>query len=218
MYIVLMVWFYCCLCKHIHMRTFVNSLLVVVLISLTSFSYKKSLIVTSYAIKANGYIPVKYTCLGQGASPPLNIANLPTGTRSLAVIVEDVDYTHFLDKKYVAPRRPGKKGSHIKKVKAATVAQADTCYINWLTWNIDTGSFIPENYKNDFEGLNTANARGYIGMCASKGAHHIHFKVYALDTKLNLTRNASKADLQKIMEGHILGWGELVALYDKDYR
>ena len=134
------------------------------------------------------------------------------------MIVEDVDYTHFLDKKYVAPRRPGKKGSHIKKVKAATVAQADTCYINWLTWNIDTGSFIPENYKNDFEGLNTANARGYIGMCASKGAHHIHFKVYALDTKLNLTPNASKADLQKIMEGHILGWGELVALYDKDYR
>ena len=200
------------------MRTFVNSLLVVVLISLTSFSYKKSLIVTSYAIKANGYIPVKYTCLGQGASPPLNIANLPTGTRSLAVIVEDVDYTHFLDKKYVAPPKTAKKGSQVKKVKAAPVAQADTCYTNWLTWNIDTGSFIPENYKNDFEGLNTANARGYIGMCASKGAHHIHFKVYALDTKLNLTRNASKADLQKIMEGHILGWGELVALYDKDYR
>jgi len=57
-----------------------------------------------------------------------------------------------------------------------------------------------------------------MGMCPPTGAHHYHFKVYALDTKLSIPRTTDKAALEKVMQGHILAWGELVGVFDKTYR
>ena len=64
--------------------------------------------------------------------------------------------------------------------------------------------------------MNSASQHGYIGMCPPSGTHRYFFKVYALDTKLDLKpENTRKKDLEKAMQGHILAKGELIGLYNR---
>lgn len=158
--------------------------------AMAAFTPVKKLAVTSTAFANNGMIPVKYSCLGQQVSPPLSIGDVPAGTKSLALIVHDPD----------APVKGG--------------------FTHWVMWNIEPNTTtIPEDFKNDFEGLNGAKKRGYTGMCPPSGMHHYHFMVYALDVQLNIDKNvADKAALEKLMEGHILASGDLVGTFDKSYR
>jgi Raf kinase inhibitor-like YbhB/YbcL family protein len=200
------------------MRLLITSLALIAFVIMTAFTGKKSIIVTSYAFTNNGYIPVKYTCLGQGASPPLTFSNIPAEARSLAIIVDDPDYSYTCKADPPkAGKRKSKKTANSKVVQSKMV-QKDSCFVDWVIWNIDTGSFIPENFKNFNEGLNGLKQPGYTGICPSAGPHHYHFKVYALDIKLNLSKNGSKAELEKLMEGHVVGWGEIVGVFDKNYR
>ena len=187
---------------------------------ITSFTNTKKLVVTSSAFTNNGMIPTKYKCLGQTASPPINISNIPEGTRSLAMIVDDPDGP-------VIPKaRPETAKGHkrttskraVPKAGAAPVVQAHECTVHWLIWNLELDGNIPENFKNDYEGINSGQQVGYIAMCPPTGTHHYHFKVYALDVKLNIPRKSDKATLEKVMEGHILATGELVGTFNKTYR
>ncbi len=196
------------------MRFLTTSLALVAFVTMTAFTGKKCITVTSYAFTNNGYIPVKYTCLGQSASPPLAFGNIPPAARSLAIVVDDPDYSYTC--KADPPKTKGKRKS--KKPVNTPMVQKDSCFVDWVIWNIDTGSFIPENFKNYNEGLNGLKQPGYTGVCPSAGLHHYHFKVYALDIKLNLSKNCSKAELEKLMDGHIVGWGEIVGVFDKNYR
>ena len=172
------------------MRIMSFSLAAVAIMSLAAFMPKKNLTVTSTAFANNGMIPAKYSCMGQEASPPLTIADIPAGTRSLAIIVHDPD----------APMKGG--------------------FTHWVIWNIDPSSTsIPENFKNEDEGLNGMKKPGYKGMCPPTGTHHYHFMVYALDVKLSIDKKTTdKAALEKVMEGHILASGDLVGTFDKSYR
>ena len=171
------------------MRIITISLAAFIIMTITAFTDNKHLTVTSSAFVNNGMIPVKYTCLGQQASPPLTIANIPEGTKSLAIIVHDPD----------APMKGG--------------------FTHWVILNIEPETkTVPENFKNDDEGQNSMQQRGYMGMCPPKGAHHYHFMVYALDVKLNLDKKTNKAALEKVMNGHILAQGDLVGTFDKSYR
>ena len=77
---------------------------------------------------------------------------------------------------------------------------------------------IPEDFRPENVGMNGAKKAGYKGMCPPSGTHHYHFKVYALDTKLNIDKSTDQAGLEKVMEGHILAKGELIGTYNKQYR
>jgi Raf kinase inhibitor-like YbhB/YbcL family protein len=64
-------------------------------------STSDSLVISSSAFENEGLIPSKYTCEGEGINPPLDVQNIPDGTQTLAIIVEDPDapngtYDHWL--------------------------------------------------------------------------------------------------------------------------
>jgi len=152
---------------------------------MTSFTGKAKLTVTSAAFANNAMIPSKYSCEGQEVSPPLSVSGIPAGTKSLALIVHDPD----------APVQGG--------------------FTHWVVWNIDVQGSIPENFKGADQGLNGAKTAGYKGMCPPSGTHHYHFMVYALNTRLSISKSTGKAGLENAMHGHILAGGDLVGLYAK---
>jgi Raf kinase inhibitor-like YbhB/YbcL family protein len=163
-----------------------SSFLIFAAFILSSFSCSTSLKITSSAFSENGNIPMKYTCEGEQVNPPLHIAQVPSETQSLALILHDPD--------------AGMQGG----------------FTHWVVWNIDPSTTdIPEGFTGGEQGLNSAKKSGYIGMCPPSGTHHYHFMVYALDTKLDIGKQTGKDGLQKAMKGHILAKGELVGLYKK---
>jgi hypothetical protein len=151
----------------------------------TSVSKQGTLTVTSTSFSNNGNIPKKYTCQGEQVSPPLKITGIPSGAKTLALILHDPD------------------------------AEMPGGFTHWVVWNIPANGNMPENFKGADQGWNGAKKTGYIGMCPPTGVHHYHFMVYALDTRLTLDKNTDKAGLEKAMTGHILGKGELIGLYEK---
>jgi hypothetical protein len=143
--------------------------------------------ITSTAFQNNGNIPRQYTCDGKDISPPLLIAGAPQGTKSLALICDDPD------------------------------APVGT-WVHWVLWNIDPSvKEIKENTvpAGAAQGMNDFRKRQYGGPCPPSGTHRYFFKVYALDTTFGISPNASKADLEKAMKGHILGEGQLIGLYKR---
>jgi len=86
---------------------------------------------------------------------------------------------------------------------------------HWIVWNIPPTNKIEENTVPGVEGMNDSRKHSYSGPCPPSGTHRYFFKVYALDTKLNLAPNSRKKDVEKAMKGHILAQGELVGLYSR---
>jgi Raf kinase inhibitor-like YbhB/YbcL family protein len=89
--------------------------------------------------------------------------------------------------------------------------------VHWLMWNIPPTDNIPENSTPGVQGKNTRNENRYMGPCPSSGSHHYHFRIYVLDTQLDLQENTDKQALLNAMEGHILVTAELVGLYKRAY-
>jgi Raf kinase inhibitor-like YbhB/YbcL family protein len=86
---------------------------------------------------------------------------------------------------------------------------------HWIVWNIPPSGKIEENSVPGVEGLNDFRKHSYGGPCPPSGTHRYFFKVYALDTKLNLNANSRKNDLEKAMQSHILAKGELIGRYSR---
>ena len=86
---------------------------------------------------------------------------------------------------------------------------------HWIVWNILPTTEIGENTVPGIEGFNTWRRHSYGGPCPPSGTHRYFFKVYALDTMLSLNSNATKKDVEKAIESHILAKGELVGLYSR---
>jgi Raf kinase inhibitor-like YbhB/YbcL family protein len=86
-------------------------------------------------------------------------------------------------------------------------------FIHWLVWNIPPTNEIQENSVPGTEGLNTNKKNSYHGPCPPGGTHRYYFKVYALDTHLNLSAFSEKEVLENAMQNHILAHGELIGLY-----
>lgn len=144
------------------------------------------------AFANGGPIPRKYTCDGEDISPPLQWADAPVDTRSFALIVDDPD----------APISP---------------------WTHWLLYNLPSESCaLPESVPPDAEltdgsrhGKNSWGWLGYGGPCPPSGAHRYFFKLYALDTVLELRPGASKEALLQAMGGHILAQAWLMGLYSR---
>lgn len=86
---------------------------------------------------------------------------------------------------------------------------------HWVIWNIPPQDRIAENTAPGVEGKNGKKENRYSGPCPPSGTHHYHFKIYALDTMLDLHDNTDKKSLLRAMDGHILASGELIGLYSK---
>ncbi len=85
---------------------------------------------------------------------------------------------------------------------------------HWIVWNIPPTGKIEENTVPGIEGVNSGGQRTYVGMCPPSGSHRYFFKIYALDSRLDLKPQATrKKDLEKAMQGHVLAKGELIGTY-----
>lgn len=147
-----------------------------------------ALTLTSTAFAQGQSIPAKYTCDGQDISPPLHWSDAPAGAQSLALIMDDPD----------APAG---------------------VWVHWVLFNLPASLHdLPEKAAlpgGSLEGKNSWGRVGYGGPCPPRGSHRYFFKLYTLDTKLNLSRGASKEQLLAAMEGHILAQAELMGTYSR---
>ena len=153
--------------------------------------------IKSAAFGANGYIPKKYTCDGGDASPEISWSNLPKGTKSLALIMDDPD----------AP-----VGTWVHWVLYDLSAN-----LNKLEEGILKKKTVVDAQQSLSQGLNDFKKVGYNGPCPPRGSpHRYFFKLYALDEFLGLKPGkVAKTQLLKAMEGHVLGQAELVGLYKR---
>ncbi|MGJ0483827.1 MAG: YbhB/YbcL family Raf kinase inhibitor-like protein [Methylomicrobium sp.] len=151
---------------------------------------------TSSAFSHQGAIPKQFTCDGSDVSPELTWSNVPTGSKSLVLIVDDPD-------------------------TPAPIAPVMT-WVHWVLYNIPaTASKLfsnigPENLpKGTLQGKNDWKQPGYKGPCPTFGSHRYFFKLYALDTELPDLDLPDKAALMKAMDAHILGHAELIGTYKR---
>jgi len=151
-----------------------------------------AIVVTSPAFEDGGMIPAKYTCDAEDVSPPLNIEGVPDGAQSLALISDDPD------------------------------APTGT-WVHWVLYNLppDTRE-LAEHMPDDEElpngarhGVTDFRKFGYGGPCPPGGTHRYFFKIFALDTMLELSGRVTKADLEAAMKEHVLAEGQLMGKYQR---
>lgn len=178
------------------------SILAVFLMSLTLFlstgeGVSQSMELKSSNFKNNKDIPKRHTCDGGDISPSLAWTGIPAGTKSLVLIIDDPD--------------------------APDPANPRMTWVHWVLYNIPaTTESISEGVteenlpKGTLNGLNDWKRTGYGGPCPPIGRHRYFHKLYALDVVLPDLKRPTKAQLEKSMEGHILGKAELIGLYKRD--
>ncbi len=139
------------------------------------------------AFENNTKIPLKYKCDGDNISPDLSFQSVPEETKSLALIVTDPD------------------------------APSGT-FTHWNIWNIS-----PETYKIEegatpneaVVGMNYFGNMEYGGPCPPHGDHRYFFRLYDLDTMLNLDEGSKRLELEEVMKEHILDTAEIMRIYGR---
>jgi Raf kinase inhibitor-like YbhB/YbcL family protein len=148
--------------------------------------------VTSSAFGEGGMIPAEYTADGRNISPPLAWTGGPEGTKSFALINDDPD----------APMGT---------------------WVHWVLYNIgpDVTSLnenvLPEETlpNGAIQGTTDFGRIGYGGPAPPSGTHRYYFKVYALDTILDLPTGATKRQVEAAIDGHVLAEGQLMGKYSR---
>jgi hypothetical protein len=178
------------------MRLRVVLLLLTVGTAASSAAKGSKMHISSSAFAEKAAIPAKFTCQGANVSPPLTFAEVPAGTKSLALIVDDPD--------------------------APDPAAPKTTWVHWVLYNLPPATpglaeavataALPPGTR---EGTNDWKKTGYGGPCPPIGRHRYFHKLFALDTVLPDLGSPSKAALMKAMEGHVLAQADLVGTYQK---
>jgi Raf kinase inhibitor-like YbhB/YbcL family protein len=150
-------------------------------------------VLSSTAIAPNAPIASDYSCGGADVSPPLTWSGAPTSAKSFALIVED-------------PDAPG------------------GIFIHWVAYNIPAGqTSMPQGVERASQiegggrnGMNDFGHFGYNGPCPPRGSiHHYHFRLFALDSTLNLGEKVDAAALEAAMKGHVVAKAELVGTFSR---
>jgi len=154
------------------------------------------LTLTSTAFAHGSLIPSKYTCEGADISPPLKWVGVPSGCKSLVLIVDDPDAPD--------PKAP------------------NMTWVHWVLYDLPPNAgHLPEDAGagqlplGTKIGTNDWRRHAYGGPCPPIGRHRYFFKLYALDTSLDSFEPLSKADIEKGMMGHILAEAVLMGTYQK---
>jgi Raf kinase inhibitor-like YbhB/YbcL family protein len=142
--------------------------------------------ITSSAFQQGGNIPSKFSCDGANTNPPLQISDVPSGAKSLVLIVDDPDapsglFTHWI----------------VWNISPQTSAIAEG--------SAPKGVF----------GTNDFGKSGYGGPCPPSGTHRYYFKMFALDQELGLASGAKRSQLDAAMKGHVIAQGELMGRYSR---
>lgn len=154
---------------------------------------KGNMQLTSTAFAEGQPIPVRYTCEGRNISPPLQWAGVPAEAKSLALIADDPD------------------------------APVGT-WVHWVLFDLPPGTReLPEDLPKSqhvaggaAQGLNDFKHLGYGGPCPPPGKpHRYFFKLYALDASLGLKPGASKKEIERAMENHVLAEGQLMGTFKR---
>ncbi|TBR26076.1 MAG: YbhB/YbcL family Raf kinase inhibitor-like protein [Candidatus Nitrosotenuis sp.] len=142
--------------------------------------------ISSTAFANNGKIPKKYTCDGTGVSPPLKISSVPKNAKSLALILDDPD----------AP-----KGT----------------FTHWVIWGISPKKtqFAEGEKKGFVEGTTGVGKQGYFAPCPPSGVHRYVFKLFALDSQVDISTKSKKQELVSTMQNHIIQTATLVGKYSR---
>ena len=148
--------------------------------------------VTSPAFKEGQPIPRHYTCDGVNISPPLDWTGVPKSAKTIAIIADDPDAPSGTFVHWVIYNLPAENIGLVENLPPSESLKA--------------GGF---QGKNDFEKI------GYGGPCPPSGTHRYLFKVYALDSDLPLKAGATKAEVEKAMQGHIVAQAQLMGTYSR---
>ncbi|OGG05986.1 hypothetical protein A3D05_03370 [Candidatus Gottesmanbacteria bacterium RIFCSPHIGHO2_02_FULL_40_24] len=145
--------------------------------------------IKSSVFENNEYIPRKYTCDGENINPPLTLAEIPDNTKSLVLIVNDPD----------APSGD---------------------FIHWVVYNIAPDELeVNENSvpAGGVGGMNDSGNSGYAGPCPPPASpHRYFFRVFALDSVINLDKGARISEIKEKMDGRVIASAELLGLYKRD--
>jgi Raf kinase inhibitor-like YbhB/YbcL family protein len=159
----------------------------IVLVAIVSFAAGGAKMkITSSAFQEGASIPSKFSCDGANTSPPLQIAEVPSGAKSLALIVDDPDapsglFTHWAVWNISPQINAIAEGSAPKGV----------------------------------QGTNDFGKSGYGGPCPPSGTHRYYFKIFAVDRELDLPFGAKRGQLDAAMKGHVVAQGELMGRYSR---
>ena len=141
---------------------------------------------TSSAFSDGGEIPPEYGYKNGNKEPPLTVSGTPDGTKSLALIMDDPDAMGAVGK----------------------------VWVHWVAWNIDPTIELDDVVDHlSIEGMTDFGEVGYGGPAPPDKTHTYVFKLYALDTELDLPQKSTKADVEKAMEGHIIEQAILEGTY-----
>jgi Raf kinase inhibitor-like YbhB/YbcL family protein len=160
----------------------------------------------SPVIPEDGMIPAKYTCDGLDRSPPLEWSGVPGSARSLALICDDPDAPLGTWSHWVVTELPPEVTSlaeGISPEETVNLAPGDGARA------AGQGTALVRQGKNDFGNI------GYGGPCPPSGTHRYLFRLYALDTRLELGARATRRDLLEAIQGHILAEGRLTGRYHR---
>ncbi len=154
--------------------------------------YVMKLDIKSAAFGEGDLIPKKYTCDGSDVSPPLSWSQPPEGTKSMVLICDDPD----------APMGT---------------------WVHWVIYGLSPDTLeISENIPDDRDvlggakhGVNDFRKYGYGGPCPPGGIHRYFFKLYAVDTEVDLKPGASKDEVLGAIKGHVLAEGQLMGRYSR---
>lgn len=142
--------------------------------------------ITSTAFEHEGDIPAQYTCDGLDISPPLSIEDLPAGTVSLVLVMDDPDAPTGTWDHWVA-----------YDIEPTTEIPEDVQELGT-------------------PGTNSWDRAGYGGPCPPRGTHRYVFAVYALDTTLDWEPGADKASVLGQIHDHVLAEATLLGFYSRD--
>lgn len=150
---------------------------------------------SSPAFVNNGLIPSRFSCDGENISPELLIEGVPDTAKSLVLLMDDPDIPELVKEKI---------GIRV--------------FEHWNLFNLPaTTRVIAEHAAPEgaVVGKNSAGASGYRGPCPPDGEHRYFFKLYALDSVIELGKEATASEIQEAMHGHILESTELLGRYTR---
>jgi len=161
--------------------------LAIALVALASFAAGGAKMkITSSAFQEGGNIPSKFTCDGVDSSPPLQIAEIPSSAKSLALIVDD-------------PDAPSGLFTH---------------WIVWNI-SPQTNEIAEGSAPKGVQGTSDFGKLGYGGPCPPPGTHRYYFKIFALDRDLNLPSGTKRNQLDAAIKGHVVAQAELMGRYSR---
>jgi Raf kinase inhibitor-like YbhB/YbcL family protein len=183
------------------LRTLATIVLLGFVVGAVAETAPQKIVLTSPTLKNNSPVPVLHTPDGRNESPAINWADLPSGTKELALVCEDPD------------------------------AGSPPPFVHWIIYKIPPtaeglpaalpidGSPMPSDVAGAVQGLSGFRRAIYRGPAPPQGkVHHYRFIVYAIDAPITTKADQpplTRAQLLEEIQGHVLGQGEIVATYER---